>query len=83
VKQHYLKKNSIIIARLLQCRCQDDNNETPALTAIILKYSAVPALAVAKRRFQNLQITSLLSSSDVVESTITTTTFTVLNQDGA
>ncbi|MBB1192935.1 hypothetical protein DNC80_04535 [Flavobacterium sp. SOK18b] len=69
MNQHYLKKialSSVLLAAVVGC--QDDKNETPSVNTAInfSNVSTVPALAVAKEGFENLQITSLLSSSDVL-----------------
>ncbi len=69
MKKQLFKKialTSVLLTAVVAC--QDDNNEAPALNTAInfTTTSSVPPLAVAKEGFENLQITSLLSSPDVL-----------------
>ncbi|MCF6140045.1 hypothetical protein L1S34_01965 [Flavobacterium sp. K77] len=69
MKKQLFKKialTSVLLTAVVAC--QDDNNEAPALNTAInfTATSSVPPLAVAKEGFENLQITSLLSSPDVL-----------------
>lgn len=70
MKFNYLKKAGILsVLSLAVLSCQNDNNEDPKPVNSSIDFnnvSSVPALAVAKEGFENLKITSMISSPDVL-----------------
>nr|WP_315253788.1 hypothetical protein [uncultured Flavobacterium sp.] len=70
MKFNYLKKAGILsVLSLAVLSCQNDNNEDPKPVNSTIDFnnvSSVPALVVAKEGFENLKITSMISTTDVL-----------------
>ncbi|MEM8522446.1 hypothetical protein [Flavobacterium sp. PL12] len=67
MKINYLKQLGILsIASLAVVSCQNDNDEKKSNSLIDFNTSSMPALVVAKEGFENLKISSLISSTDVL-----------------
>jgi len=70
MKFNYLKRAGVLsVLSLAVFSCQNDNNEDPKPEASVIDFnnvSSVPALVVAKEGFENLKITSMISSTDVL-----------------
>ena len=69
MKFNYLKRvGALSILGLAAFSCQNDDDSTPVVNSEIdfNNTSSVPALVVAKEGFENLKITSMISSSDVL-----------------
>ncbi|MBF4472090.1 alkaline phosphatase PhoX [Flavobacterium sp. HJJ] len=70
MKFNYLKRAGVLSAlSLAVLGCQNDNNDNAKPVNSTIDFnntSSVPALVVAKEGFENLKITSMISSSDVL-----------------
>ncbi|WP_413999693.1 alkaline phosphatase PhoX [Flavobacterium sp. W1B] len=67
MKFNYLKQLGLLsVVSLSAVSCQNDNNEDKPNALIDFNTSSMPALVVAKEGFENLKITSLISSTDVL-----------------
>ena len=69
MKFNYLKKVGILSVlglAVLSCQNNEDNNEVPVNSQIDFNTSTAPALVVAKEGFEDLKITSLVTSTDVL-----------------
>lgn len=70
MKFNYLKRAGVLsVLSLAVLSCQNDNNDDPKPETSAIDFnnvSSVPALVVAKEGFENLKITSMISSPDVL-----------------
>src|SRR6186997_3288884 len=70
MKFNSLKRAGVLsVLSLAVLSCQNDNNNDPKPVNATIDFnnvSSVPALAIAKEGFENLKITSMISSSDVL-----------------
>lgn len=67
MKFNYLKQLGLLsVVSLAAVSCQNDTNEDKPNPLIDFNSSSMPALVVAKEGFENLKITSLISSTDVL-----------------
>nr|WP_315154357.1 alkaline phosphatase PhoX [uncultured Flavobacterium sp.] len=69
MKFNFLKRAgilSVLSLAVLSCQNDDDKSKEPNATIDFNNVSSVPALAVAKEGFENLKITAMISSSDVL-----------------
>ncbi len=69
MKFNYLKKAgvlSLLSLAAISCQNDDDNSTKPNATIDFTNVSKEPAFVVAKEGFENLNITSMISSTDVL-----------------